>query len=176
MISMGIDPSTKRTGVAVTEMRKDKLVVLHKCSITEDGKGMNRALVIATKVAGLIEEWKPEAVAIEGYAFGNKFSLGVLVELGTMIRYAIMSSGRWYIDPAPNTLKKFVTGSGKVEKNKMILEVYKRWGIEAANDDEVDAISLAAFALAYTGHLTVANKTSREAIMTCRKTVLAIPA
>ena len=43
----------------------------------------------------------------------------------------------------PSTLKKFVTGSGVAPKNKMMLGVYKKWGVEFETDDEADAYALA---------------------------------
>lgn len=170
VISLGVDPSTTRTGIAVSEMRKGKFVVLYTASLTSDGTGMARAIELASDVLGIIQRYKPGLVSIEGYAFGNKFSLATLVELGTLIRYAVLTSNLDYIAPSPTTLKKFVTGAGNTKKNKMILEVYKRWGIEAANDDVADAIGLSAMGLAYVGEMAV-NKTGKEALATTKKTV-----
>ena len=48
---------------------------------------------------------------------------------------------------APTTIKKFVTGNGQCKKNLMLLQVYKKFGIEFDSDDECDAFSLAKFAL-----------------------------
>ena len=47
-----------------------------------------------------------------------------------------------YILVAPTTLKKSVTGSGKGDKSKMQLTVWRNWAVECANDNEADAVGL----------------------------------
>ena len=49
----------------------------------------------------------------------------------------------------PTSLKKFVLGKGAGDKDMMRLGVYKRWGFEAATNDEVDAYALARIGLAH---------------------------
>lgn len=44
---------------------------------------------------------------------------------------------------SPNTLKKYLTGSGSSSKRDMVLPTYKRFGYEAASDDLLDAYGLA---------------------------------
>jgi Holliday junction resolvasome RuvABC endonuclease subunit len=86
IISMGIDPSATRTGVAISHMKGDKLVVTHQASLTSEYKGLQRGAEMADDIGALVDRWKPNIVTLEGYAFGNKFSLATLVEVGTMIR------------------------------------------------------------------------------------------
>lgn len=47
---------------------------------------------------------------------------------------------------APPTVKKFVTGSGRADKGKMMLAVYMRWKFEVPNHDVADAYTLARIA------------------------------
>lgn len=47
---------------------------------------------------------------------------------------------------APPSVKKFVTGSGRADKDKMMLAVYMRWKFEAPNHDVADAYTLARIA------------------------------
>lgn len=47
---------------------------------------------------------------------------------------------------APSSVKKFVTGSGVADKDKMLLAVYKRWEFEAPDHDTADAYTLARIA------------------------------
>lgn len=49
----------------------------------------------------------------------------------------------------PMTLKKYATGKGTAKKQEMLLQIYKRWGIEFNDDNAADAYSLARLA---TGH------------------------
>lgn len=166
--SMGLDISASRTGVIVSTMADGALAVVHKGSLAGDGKGFARAHRIAQAVADLVFTWEPDIVVIEGYAYGNAFSLATLVEIGTLVRLAVWQSGRAWLDPAPATLKKFVTGHGHASKEKMVLEVFKRWGIEVANHDEADGLGLSAMGLAWLGAMTVPHS-GLEALATCRR-------
>ena len=83
-------------------------------------------------------------VAMEGYAFGSQMAhmlgeLGGLVKLAIYDRYRI----RALIVP-PTNLKKYVTGKGTgVQKNQILLNVYKKWGVEFTDDNAADSYSLA---------------------------------
>ena len=41
------------------------------------------------------------------------------------------------------SLKKFLTGKGNAEKNLILMNVYKKYGVECSNDNEADAINIA---------------------------------
>lgn len=45
------------------------------------------------------------------------------------------------------TLKKFITGTGKADKQQMISEVIRRTGITPKDDNEADAIAVALYAI-----------------------------
>jgi len=170
---LGLDISVTRTGLAVCSVEDDKLTLEHNDSIkVPEKKGINRAHKIAARVADAIIRYEPNIVSIEGYAFGNRFSLATLVEVGTLVRWAVFSSGLFYIDPSPKSLKKFVTTSGNADKKMMMAHVLKNWGIKASNHDEADAIGLAAMGLAYTRALKVAGW-RRDILMSCKKHSLA---
>lgn len=83
-------------------------------------------------------------VIIEGYAFspiqGRAFSMG---EGGWAVRRPFHLKGIPILQVAPATLKKFITGSGRGDKNTIMLHVFKKWGVEFAEDDECDAYGLA---------------------------------
>jgi Holliday junction resolvasome RuvABC endonuclease subunit len=44
---------------------------------------------------------------------------------------------------APQTLKKFITGSGKGDKNMILLKAFQKWGKEFTDDHTCDAYGLA---------------------------------
>jgi Holliday junction resolvasome RuvABC endonuclease subunit len=67
------------------------------------------------------------------------------------------------------SLKKLVCGTAKAEKSMMIREVFRRWNVEAKNDNEADAAALAHLGLVYYGqaeHQTIAQQ---EVIYKLRK-------
>ncbi|MGW3826584.1 hypothetical protein ACWEAF_30890 [Streptomyces sp. NPDC005071] len=88
------------------------------------------------------------AVAFEGYAYGSKFKREEMGELGGVMRLALVQT--WHPGllhaVAPTTVKKYVTGSGRADKDKMLLAVYMRWQFEAPNHDVADAYTLARIA------------------------------
>ena len=47
----------------------------------------------------------------------------------------------------PSELKKFVTGKGQCKKDLILLNVFKKWGVEFDNSDLADAYGLARMAL-----------------------------
>ena len=47
----------------------------------------------------------------------------------------------------PGELKKFITGKGQAKKDLILLNVFKRWGVEFDNSDLADAYGLSRMAL-----------------------------
>lgn len=43
---------------------------------------------------------------------------------------------------APSSIKKFTTGHGRAEKADMVIAVKQRWGVDAIDDNEADAVAL----------------------------------
>jgi crossover junction endodeoxyribonuclease RuvC len=86
-------------------------------------------------------------VCIEGLSFGSKGnSLAQMGALHYLVRLFLYHNKINYKIVTPTQLKKFVTGSGKVQKNLMLLKIYKKWGIEFSDDNIADAYALARFA------------------------------
>jgi Holliday junction resolvasome RuvABC endonuclease subunit len=88
------------------------------------------------------------SVCIEGpsYASNGAFVLQ-MGALHFMIRIMLKKREINYSIIAPGTLKKFVTGDGRAKKDLMLLKVFKKWGVEFADDNLADAYSLARLAL-----------------------------
>lgn len=141
---MGIDPSTS-TGVAVLDRHGfQETKLLHFPS----AKGFDRLQLIATGVANVVEDTNPDAIYIEGYAYGNKNTLVCLVEVGTSIRAALHKLGRTWTEIQPTQLKLFIAGSGSAKKPDMAHAISEKWGFHSASDDVVDAYGLAQLGLA----------------------------
>lgn len=85
----------------------------------------------------------PRLVVIEDYAFSRADQAHAKGELGGVIRLALWERGIETITVAPTALKKFVTGVGVAQKDEMRLAIYKRFGIEAKSQDELEAAALA---------------------------------
>jgi len=65
-----------------------------------------------------------------------------LIALQYPMRLALYHAGYKFYVPAAGQLKKFATGKGNCDKSIVVREVFKRWGVEAANDNEADATTL----------------------------------
>ena len=99
---MGIDPSTK-SGVVVLD--HDGTLLESKLAHFAEAKGFHRLQLIAKSMVSLVNEWKPTHVVVEGFAFGNKHTLVLMVQTGTMVRQALYSAGISWYDVPPSKLK-----------------------------------------------------------------------
>lgn len=148
MIIMGLDIAT-HCGVAVLS----EGVIVHRDTIfyepqrkgasASDPGRYQRYAKYATAVEDLLTQWAITHVYVEGYGFANKHTMATLVELGALIREVLHESDARWEEVAPSRLKKFVTGKGNSPKDRILLDVYKRFGLDCKTDDEADAVGLA---------------------------------
>lgn len=67
-----------------------------------------------------------------------------LIGLGLVVRVALYDTGIPFFIPANTQLKKFATGNGSTnQKSLVVREVYKRWGLDAKDDNQADSAVLA---------------------------------
>ena len=136
---IGLDLSTK-SGVVVlsddpafffsTELENKKL------------KGLDRVVWFGESVGRLLNTYKPDVAIIEDYGYANAFTLVPLVEIGTAVRLACRDRGIPMVFIPPTSLKGTL-GSGKLTKDMVMLEVYKKWNFSAATNNIADAYVLA---------------------------------
>jgi hypothetical protein len=87
-------------------------------------------------------------VAMEGYAYGSIMA-NKLGELGGVVKLTLhetdgLGDGASPMLVPPTSLKKYVTGRGTgVQKNQMLLQVYKKWNVEFPDDNAADSYGLA---------------------------------
>lgn len=88
-------------------------------------------------------------IYMEGLSFGAKGNaITQLAGLHYLLRINLLKRIDLKLEIIPpTTLKKFITGKGNSRKELMLLEVYKRWGVEYKNNNLCDAYSLARMAL-----------------------------
>lgn len=150
---LGIDPST-RMGLVVLDYEpwqeggKTSFVrTLYQAEYKSKHTGMQRLGDIGQRIIDLIGKYEPDLVGLEGYSYGSKFNHESMYSIGTVIRYFMWQNEIDYKEIPPSTLKKFVTGKGNAKKDLMMVNVYKNWGFDSANDNVVDAYALAMFTL-----------------------------
>lgn len=147
---IGIDPSLTGTGFICLnddgEIQHQQLIKTTPALEIED-----RLKHINDIIQQLIDRYRyPNVIVyIEGLSFGAKGnSIMQLAGLHYFLRMNIRYKEEIKYDIIPpTTLKKFITGKGNAKKELMLLEVYKRWGIEFKNNNLADGYSLARMAL-----------------------------
>jgi crossover junction endodeoxyribonuclease RuvC len=167
-VSLGLDLSCTSTGIVVLTENAASPTLLHRETVAVKTKGLQRCSDIAERVIAVAGQFPPQRVVIEGYGGAFKGSLIPLVEVGTVVRYFLRQLGHQWLEPAPTQLKLFVLGKGAGEKEQVMLQVYKRWGHEAVNNDEADAYVLACIGLGHAGKLKGMTRKMLEVLGTLR--------
>jgi len=148
-VAVGIDQSYSGFGVTLMDMDSD---AYYTVVFKGEGVGIDRLLNIQEKLHEILETViitpSEVAAAMEGYAFGSQMA-NMAGELGAVVKLTLYDvlwkyHGKYpYIIP-PTVLKKYVTGKGNgVQKNQILLSVYKKWGVEFTDDNAADSYSLA---------------------------------
>lgn len=90
-------------------------------------------------------------IAMEGTVLASHAAL-VLGELSATVRLTIFDffeegdDRKFPLKVPPMTLKKYASGKGNSKKQEMLLQIYKRWGMEFNDDNAADAYGLARLA------------------------------
>jgi crossover junction endodeoxyribonuclease RuvC len=143
---LGLDLSYGGTGVCV--LRDGKHHDLRTLKHPKKMAGPERLEWFKTAIGQIYDDERPYCVAVEGYAFGATSQAHKIGELGGLIKHNLWMMGAQLLIVPPTTLKKFCTGKGSGPKGMVMVAAFKRWGVEAADDDQADAAVLAHIALA----------------------------
>jgi Holliday junction resolvasome RuvABC endonuclease subunit len=162
----GLDLSLATTGFAVISTTGLALETIGFKQLT----GERRLAAIVDAIFSRMIS--PRMVAIEGLSYGSVGGQSSeRAALHWMVRVALIEAHVPFAIVAPKSLKKYVSSSGLSEKGIMIREVFRRWNIEAADDNQADAAGLAKIAeslvfrsLDLTDHLTKAQSEVLEKI------------
>ena len=144
MNAIGLDLSLTSTGIAWTSGDD---ILTDKICPDMPKQEMPRYLFILEKIKEKCEEIKPDVIIIEGYSFGSRGSaITQLAELRGVLKYYFSINSIKWREIAPSSLKKFVTGSGRADKEAMADAAYWNWGVDFLNwkkdNDKCDAYCL----------------------------------
>lgn len=171
MAVVGLDLSLTATGYAVVEDGKlvDSGVIKSKPGGDQLVDEAKRLSEIVDNVLAIVPESK--LVVIEGIAFmiQKTTSLVQLAAINYMVRIGLWKRGIPFVVVSPPSLKKFVTGKGKAQKDEMMLDVYRRWGVALTENNICDAYGLARIGLALLGEDDKIDKTQKEVVTLCKK-------
>lgn len=143
---LGLDLSLLNTGWVILN---DKGMLVNAGVIKSKKKGVERLNDIDLRLwSKTVKECDIQLAVIEGYAFGirngRSFSIG---ELGGVIKATLCNNYIPYYVVSPPSLKKFITGKGRCDKNEIMKEVYKKWNVDLKSEHENDAYGLARIGL-----------------------------
>jgi Holliday junction resolvasome RuvABC endonuclease subunit len=154
-ISVGIDQSL--TGFAVTFLQVSDPNQFVTYVYKSPYNGVQRLKDISEWLMEKLESFRDHYifdVAMEGTVLASQSAL-VLGELSATVKLTIWDYFAEYekqphlqtpLQIPPMTLKKYAAGKGNAKKQEMLLQIYKRWGIEFNDDNAADSYALARLA------------------------------
>lgn len=145
---LGVDPGFDRLGYGVIELRgSDATWVMHGCVQTsKDDEYSFRLQQVRDGLHRVIEETKPEAVAVEELFFQSNAKTAMKVGMARgVVLLAIADAGLPLVEVTPNQVKQGLTGWGAADKKAMQQMVTMTLKLREVPkpDDAADALAIA---------------------------------
>ena len=152
VVVAGIDPGSGSTGLAVHVDGAARVCAIRS---SHAGHSVNdrfrRYESHITEIIGYLDQWKPDRIYIEEYAFSaNSAFKSVTIEHGALLRWHLMDLGQ-VLEVNLSTAKKFMTGHGNASKKMVAAKLGNRYGVKFDTDDEYDAFGLLQLGLCVEG-------------------------
>ena len=132
-IIMGIDPGTNYTGYGVLEVRgrTTRCIVLGYIELHKVTDVYQKLRHIFERVSGLIEQYRPDEVALESPFFGeNVQSMLKLGRAQGVAMAAALTRGLPVYEYAPRRIKQSITGNGAASKEQVAALLKKILNVE----------------------------------------------
>ena len=160
-VAIGIDQSL--TGFALTALNVSAPDQYQTWVYKSDKRGVARLSDIRwwlmNKFDEIAKNGDIQNIAMEGTVLASQAAI-VLGELAATVKLACWdyfdsNVNRYVPYPdhmrvplqiAPMTLKKYAAGKGNAKKQEMLMQIFKRWGIEFNDDNAADSYALARLA------------------------------
>ncbi|MBC7226234.1 MAG: crossover junction endodeoxyribonuclease RuvC [Thermoflexales bacterium] len=145
---LGIDPGTATTGYGVVEETEEGLRALAYGVVTTppDLPLARRLQAIYRELRRLVQEWRPDAVAVEELYFNVNVRTAMSVgQARGVALLAMADEGLAVAEYGPGEVKQALTGYGGAEKRQMQEMVRMLLGLPAVPhpDDAADALAVA---------------------------------
>lgn len=151
---LAIDPSLRSNGLCIDDGSTWLIAP------SDDLRGVPRLAWLRDEFEEVIEDYQPQLVMLENYAFGAGRSAHQVGEWGGILRLMLRDMGRQVVLVSPNALKSFATGKlGDKDEVKAAMELAS--GRTFRKTDESDAFALMAMALAFLGHPIIESPPER---------------
>lgn len=148
MIILGIDPGYAIVGIGVIEYKGGKSRYIKHCAITTPA-GMattERLKIIYNEINLLLDEYKPDAVAIEELFFNSNQKTAIMVaQARGVLLVACANRNIPLFEYTPLQVKQSLTGYGRADKKQIQTMVKMLLGLNAIPkpDDAADALAIA---------------------------------
>lgn len=150
----GLDLSLTATGVAIFELDEPTALTVKSKGANADTLGMRnvRLSALAANIVTYVE--RADYVAVESPAYNQTGgSHHDRSGLWWLVVSKLVDRGIHVYEVTPTQVKKYATGRGNASKTEVITAVVKRYPqFSIANDNEADAVILAAFLRRALGH------------------------
>lgn len=147
-IILGIDPGTLIMGYGIISIDKNKisLVEMGVLKLSKHKDHGKRLHFIFEKVSALVENHRPDAVALEAPFYGK--NVQSMLKLGRAQGVAIaaaMAHGSSTIEYAPRKIKQMITGNGNASKEQVwkMLQAQLKFQDDPRYLDATDAVAVA---------------------------------
>jgi crossover junction endodeoxyribonuclease RuvC len=149
---LGLDPGTASFGYGVVEKVTTTRPVTYRsvtygCISTSAKIAMaDRLVQIYDQITELINEWKPDAVAIEKLYFMRNITTGIAVSQARGVALlAVAQQGLPLTEYDPTTVKLTITGYGHAEKQQVQKMIQLQLGLKSIPkpDDAADGLAIA---------------------------------
>lgn len=148
MVILGIDPGYAIVGFGVIQAEQGRHVAL-QCGAINTPAGLRlptRLWQIAQDLEALIDQFRPDAMAVEKLYFGNNVTTGIgVAQARGVILMTAEKMGIPIFEYDPSQVKQAVVGYGKAEK-RQVMDMTKRiLNLKALPrpDDAADALAIA---------------------------------
>lgn len=145
---IGLDPGTATTGYGIIDVidGEPHVVTWGAIRTTPDDDTPRRLQIIYEELTGLLQEYKPDAGAIEEVFFGRNITTAISVgQARGVLILALANAGLPVDEYSPPKVKDAVTGYGKADKHQVQLMVRNLLSLEETPrpDDAADGLAIA---------------------------------
>lgn len=146
---LGVDPGLTRCGVGIVDIEPTRRATLVAVTVIETPAGLaleRRLLAIGDAIAALLDEHRPDAVALERvFAQHNVSTVMGTAQASGVVLHAAATRGLTVTLHTPTEVKAAVTGHGGADKKQVTAMVQRILRLDAPPKpaDAADALALA---------------------------------
>jgi crossover junction endodeoxyribonuclease RuvC len=145
---LGIDPGTATTGYGIVDGHEGQVQMVTYGAIQTSSKlpMPERLVQIYAELAALIQEYRPDAAAIEELFFGRNVTTAITVgQARGVLILALAHAGVSIAEYKPAVIKQTIAGYGQADKAQMQLMVRHLLDLEETPrpDDAADGLAIA---------------------------------